>query len=376
METITRFLSDAYEFHFIGLGYKGPVITGKVTIYPNNLEGGDVYGAYHLKKRIAELNPDFVFLLNDVWMLANYGVICAEESKRIPFVAYAAIDGKIVEPFVCEGLTYLAKLVAYTTFARQELEQAFDCSNEYVESYRPVLEVIPHGVDTSVFFPIDQRVALKHKYFPILVNPETSFIILNANRPHSRKRIDLTIQGFAAFSRGKPDNVILYLHHAVMFEQEYQRLKEWITEAEITDRVVLSEPDLAYIDDAGMNEIYNACDVGLNTSMGEGWGMVSMEHAATCRTQIVPNHSACEEIWQGVGETVAISNSYVPEFSPLELSEVAVAEISAALEKLYTDRQLRENTASRCYSHVVSDQFQWDNISQQWDRVFTEVVER
>ncbi len=330
METITHSLADRYQFHFIGIGYKGPVIEGLVTIYPCNLQSGDVYGAYQLKQRIQELKPDLVFLLNDIWMLPNYGVVCQTEALTVPFVAYAAIDGKIVDPATVNGLSFLKKLVAYTDFSYRELNQAFKQSDQYTKI--PELAIIGHGVDTDHFYPLPNRIALKRKWFPQLSNPENAFVILNANRPQQRKRINLTLQAFAKFCQNKPANVILYLHHAVMNEDEKSQIEHWIKQAEITDRVILSDLAMNYIDDISMNEIYNACDVGINTSMGEGWGLVSMEHAATRRAQIVPQHSACEEIWQGIAECIAVNRRYVPRFSMLELAEVSVEATANGLE--------------------------------------------
>ena len=39
-----------------------------------------------------------------------------------------------------------------------------------------------------------------------------------------------------------------------------------------------------------LNLIYNACEVGINTSTGEGWGLVSFEHAQLAR------HKSCRAI--------------------------------------------------------------------------------
>ena len=40
--------------------------------------------------------------------------------------------------------------------------------------------------------------------------------MLNASRPDKRKRVDLTVAGFAEFAADKPPNVRLCLHHAIM----------------------------------------------------------------------------------------------------------------------------------------------------------------
>jgi hypothetical protein len=52
--------------------------------------------------------------------------------------------------------------------------------------------------------------------------------------------------------------------------------------------------------DEQLNFLYNACDVGINTTTGEGWGMPSFEHAATRAAQIVPHHTSLADLWKGV----------------------------------------------------------------------------
>ena len=72
--------------------------------------------------------------------------------------------------------------------------------------------------------------------------------------------------------------------------------------------------------------------------MGEGWGLVSVEHGATGAAQIVPRHSACEEIWEGAALMLDPIERLVPEaFSPLELAAVSAEQVAEALEMLYRD---------------------------------------
>ena len=129
------------------------------------------------------------------------------------------------------------------------------------------------------------------------------------------------------------------------------------------------------LDDHALNELYNACDVGINTSMGEGWGLVSMEHAATLRAQIVPQHSACQEIWQDKADCVPASETYVPRFSLLELAEVSVDAVVASLERLYQDHAYHDALATCAYQHVTGARYHWQNIAGQWDGIFNRVIE-
>ena len=90
------------------------------------------------------------------------------------------------------------------------------------------------------------------------------------------------------------------------------------------------------VSDAALNRIYNACEVGLNTSAGEGWGLVAFEHGATRAAQVVPRHSACEELWEGAASllpTTPLESSAEQCYTGSVTSAESVAE---ALERRYT----------------------------------------
>jgi D-inositol-3-phosphate glycosyltransferase len=275
--------------------------------------------------------------------------------------------------------------VVYTEFARKEFEGAFDRLREKRGGGKfPAVDVIPHGVDRKGFHPFAQllqtsfaspaRAEAKRKVFADLPDPENSFIVLNASRPDKRKRVDLTIEGFARFAAGKPANVRLCLHHAIMGEPEKEQTRSLVERFELKQRVVLNPLGHGIIDDDALNLLYNACDVGINTSMGEGWGLVSFEHGAAGAAQIVPAHSACAEIWSGRAEMIEPARSYIPEFSALELAEVSAAGVAAALDNLYHDPQRRQKLAQAAYQAAQNPEYSWDTIAERFDDLFAELA--
>src|SRR4030095_984294 len=152
-----------------------------------------------------------------------------------------------------------------------------------------------------------------------------------------RKRVDLTVRGFARFAAGKSANVRLCLHHAIMDEASDRQLRSWIHDCGLTDRVTLNPFGNRIVSDDELNLLYNACDVGINTAMGEGWGLVSCEHGAAGAAQIVPDHSACGELWRDKGELIPLERSYRPEFSVLEMGEGSGDGVRHSLENLYNN---------------------------------------
>ena len=105
--------------------------------------------------------------------------------------------------------------------------------------------------------------------------------------------------------------------------------------------------------------------VGLNTATGEGWGLVSFEHAATGAAQIVPRHSACAELWPGSAEFLSPQRSVQTGFSEGQaVSDCAVAE---ALERLYRDPDHRRRIALAGFRNATQQQYSWHALANRWD---------
>ena len=123
-----------------------------------------------------------------------------------------------------------------------------------------------------------------------------------------------------------------------------------------------------------LNTIYNAAAVGINTSIGEGWGLVSFEHAATGAAQIVPRHSACEELWQDAALMVDPVMSLTTEGMLTEGHYVSPEGVAAALQRLYEDRGLLHELSQAAYRNATRPEYRWSVIAGQWRRVFQTVL--
>ena len=189
-----------------------------------------------------------------------------------------------------------------------------------------------------------------------------------------RKRIDLTMQGFALFARDKPANVRLYLHMAT--EDSGWNVLLLAKRYGIFDRLIMTRADNVRptFDDAMMNLLYNACDVGLTTSTGEGWGMVAFEHGATRAAQVMPRHTSLAELWDGAAEFIEPVSIMTWPGNLTEGQVVSVEGVAAALQRVYGDRELCASLAGRALRNTRRDDFTWDRIAAQWRVLFDEVI--
>jgi len=371
-------LKDRYAFHHFAINYNGPPLDCGWKVYPNELPG-DIYGMEQLPQLIEKIRPALVLFVHDLCLYPIHKSGLVKRRGEFKVISYFPIDGVDANPAAIEQLDGLDRAVVFTEFARKEV--ALATSRFKNGSVRfPPLEVIPHGVDTNTFRPCPEdgvaddlrssRINARKALFPEQPELSDAFIVLNANRNQLRKRIDLTIEAFALFAANKPERVKLYLHMG-MEDQGYE-ISELLRRHNLEKRILLTttSPQMPHITDQRLNLIYNACDVGLNTSVGEGWGLVAFEHAATAAAQIMPRHSACAELWKDAALLVEpVKRSRHPmEF--VEHKIVSPIDVADALECVYLKPALLRKFSALAYERAVAPRFQWGDIAGRWDRLF------
>ncbi|HTC88250.1 MAG TPA: hypothetical protein VK686_08110 [Bryobacteraceae bacterium] len=95
-----------------------------------------------------------------------------------------------------------------------------------------------------------------------------------------------------------------------------------------------------------------------------------MEHGAAGAAQIVPNHSACSDLWNGRGELVPPARCYVQEFSVLEMGEVSPQGVAQALENLYRDPVRRLEFSKAAWRAAKNPAYSWDAIAGEFESLF------
>jgi glycosyltransferase involved in cell wall biosynthesis len=120
-----------------------------------------------------------------------------------------------------------------------------------------------------------------------------------------------------------------------------------------------------------MNLLYNACDVGINTSLGEGWGLCSVEQASLGVPQIVPNHSACAEIF-----TKSEAN-FIECSTELVMNNIMtvgkLADVNSAAYQIYlmSDDIYRSKKAAISFEKFNADCYSWEeDIADAWIAIF------
>ena len=368
LEALVPHLANDYRITWMGIGYRGPICEWApgVQLEPTNRAGGDMVGAYDVRLRWHELDPDLVFALNDLWYLEHYSRELTPLLDAVPMVGYLPLDGRIVQHEELHRLTGYCRLLTYTDTAARDLREALDDAGNPI----PV-GCLGHGVDTDRFRPNGgitaeprgerwqrQRMELAQRFFGL---DEPSFVVLNAARPDPRKRIDLTLEAFARFARDRDTSVRLCLHQAMRHPEHVDPLRAQARKLDIEARIIWYPRQPGPVSDVDLNRLYNACAIGINTAAGEGFGLVSFEHAATGAPQVLPDQPALRELWGGAAMRPGARPVRVP-FSPLEMVEVSVDDTAEALRCLHDAPDLYRHMARAALDRATAPELAWQRI--------------
>jgi D-inositol-3-phosphate glycosyltransferase len=377
LDSVIQRLCHKYDFHHFATNHRTERVEGRWPVY-GNADRFDPNGLDRLGELMQRIRPDVVLILNDLWFCCVHAHRMQSLPDRPMLVAYCPVDGILTRPELYSALGVFDQIVAYTQFGKEQLSR-IEYEGQPLSSHclTNSIEIIEHGVDSHVFFPLNPNNLMDRSEAKrlFLGDHEAGFVVLNACKHDARKRLDLTIEGFARFARNKPSEVKLYLHTGATFDGP--DLREMARVAGITDRLISTEgwlEDHPALDETQLNLLYNATDVGINTSGGEGWGLISFEHAATGAPQIVPAHSACEEIWGNVETMLPVRHEGEHVGLGMLRKFVAPDDIAAVLEKLYSDRQFREEQGQKAYQNARQPAYTWDRIATQWDALLDRML--
>ncbi len=221
------------------------------------------------------------------------------------------------------------------------------------------VKVLPLGVDPPKI--IKSEIAKNKLGFLT-----TDFIVLNMNRNSYRKQWCITIKAFITFlvNNDCNTNIKLFCGCLVNSPDGYDLLKLIETECvkrkletnKIINKHIFINEYAMTSSDEHINMIYNACDVGLNTCCGEGFGLTNLEHGVLGKPQIVSGVHALKET-MGYSNTCIIEPTLWTTVSELEShgGEIAHCDPNKFAESLNTIY----NGSRKCTIDI--NRYTWDN---------------
>lgn len=365
--SLIKYWQDEYDIVGMGVNYHGDPHEYNFPVFPA-FNGKSVYGENRVVDLLNSNDFDLVFILNDSWIVDRYLQHIKDNVKKaLPkIVVYFPVDSMQHNPDWYKNFDIVSQAVTYTRFGEWVVNDANPTLN---------LKVIPHGVDTGIFYKLaPTRLEVKNKFFEPYLDKigdlTNSFIVLNANRNQPRKKLDITMAGFAKFAKNKSKDVKLYMHCGIV--DSSINVDTLANRYGIAERLIVTsgKRGVQNVPDWRLNEIYNVCDVGINTGMGEGWGLPNVEHAVTGAVQLVPNHSACRELFTGNGLLMDTYGDFMFDNTLTVGRLVNSDEVAKKLEFLYRNPEEREKLANAGYEKFTSDEYSWKTIAETWKELF------
>lgn len=259
-----------------------------------------------------------VITLMDVWVLT------APTLNDLRIGAWCPVDHDPIPPRVLDFFKRSTAVpIAMSEFGQTKMREA---------GLDPLY--VPHGVDTTVFAPHDQREIRES-----IGIPADAFVVgMFANNKGTAPPRKAFPQAFEAFKRLRDKNpdAVLYLHTEKFGVHEGMNLVALAEFVGIPAEAIYWTPQFEMevgIPQPAMAMLYSAIDVLLSPSYGEGFGIPVIEAQACGRPVIVSDFSAQPELC-GAGWTIGGERWYDASQGAFFLCP-SIADITEALEDAY-----------------------------------------
>lgn len=242
-----------------------------IRVYPATTS----FGLGNVEKNFQDFGGDLYHTHFDTWM-----GVAAEKipSMGIPYTSYVIVDHDRVPKALLKQTSMAQEIFAMSEYAESKLD------DKVVNS-----TAIPHGVDHETFHPIPsdempttEIVVEDEDGNERAVDTEETFIVgIFAANHDNRKNIPEQMEAFESFDRRVDGETLLYMHMDQKSDTGFD-LHEVRSEVGIPSEKIVwrrNQGDQTMPDEE-MNLWYNVCDVTLNCSKGESWGLTVTEAMA------------------------------------------------------------------------------------------------
>lgn len=246
------------------------------------------FGFNKIHDYLEMVGPDVVMIYNDPLIIYRFIEAMKHDRKTSTYKLWIYVDQVyegIAAPLMQAIRDHADRIYCFTDIWKQKFLSYGDV---------PDVRVLEHAVDATTFTPLaeDARMALRKN----LGIPANGTVFLNVNRNSQRKRLDLTLAGFARLLKTHPTAYLIlatnvnpqggaYYDIPAIFQREAQ--KAGLDTLLLSHLILIDTSPPNVVGDEGINQLYNTADIGINTSDGEGFGLCQLEHMLTGAPQVV-----------------------------------------------------------------------------------------
>lgn len=382
-----RLVTDyGHDISCLAVNYLGDYWPTPMKLYrPNKLSGNDMFGLTRYVEMLAEVMPEVTVMLQDPYVILKHLLRNNRDpelmmARTAPILAYMPVDGTN-QPSTWQKLPEIVnKLPAVKGGKQPSLTPVV--MTEFGRTLYPEAPLVYHGVDTNTYHKVSaanpvytstgRRIASKADAKAVLGFSKDSFLVIRVDRNSHRKNYGDTWRALVPVMK-RHDDISAWMHCKA--EGDQLELPQILSrEPEIAQRFKFPGDLSTFVgwSESDLVTLYNAADLFVSTSWGEGFGLTLAE-AAACEVPIIAqNVSSIPEV-VGPGGILIDPERLIAVDSGEDQWLPSVGLFSEAIERLYADRKLRAELGAAGRSHVVAN-FNWDRAAQQFDRLISEVI--
>lgn len=344
----------------------------------------DFYCRIEFLNLLYQVDFDVLFCLNDVEVFNDMGEhlkkVKSEKLKNnkpnFKSIVYFPIDSEPRESDV-KIVSFFDEIITYTEYAKAVMKPLV--SNAEFKR----IKVIPHGCNTTDFYPFSDAEKLKTK--KEIFGSEDVYVFGSVNRNSTRKDLGTLILGFAMFKHTSQANSILYLHCNPKDPAgiDIYRLCDRVG-LEVGKDVIVPKDfsENKGFDISELNKIYNSFDCFITTTTSEGWGLTITEAMATKTLVICPKHTSITEMTDNGANTLNFMFSQQMVFvkdmekirhvsNPAEVSTLLGVAYGLKNEEQELKDQVKEKIEN-AYNKVVG--MKWSGIANKFKTIIDKLA--
>ena len=343
------------------MNYRGDYWPSKLKLYvPTMLDGRDIFGRTRIIEMLGKVEPDVVVMLNDANIILQLLYENTFDPEKFllqyrPVMTYIPVDGYNLPPAWPGILCQVSNVVTMSKFGQGQY---------------PGSQMVYHGVDTDEFWPVsktrpivtssNRRCTTKKECKEAFGYDRDCFLILRVDKNSGRKDWPATWKALVPVMR-RHHEVHAHFHTQVSEGQTGIVMNAMLSrEMDVKDRIHFPDFATSFIgwSQQDLNALYNAADLFVSTSRGEGFGLTLAE-AAACGVPIVAqNVSAIPEVVGPGGVLIEPERPItVPSGQDLWLANIQA--FTEEIEHLYQSSGARRDLGKAGREHVEKS-FNWD----------------
>jgi glycosyltransferase involved in cell wall biosynthesis len=380
VKEIKNNFGDEVLLDIVAINYFGEPFYDEYNNYiisaPLNDGNKDNFGRFFFLKALQDSDYDGLFICQDLGIIVPIIEVMEhikakkkeENRKSFKSIFYFPVDCALV-PQLTTKLEFFDLLVTYTEYGRNEVVKLRP-------DLKTKLKVVPHGNNSKDFYPLEAEEVkmFRDEYFG---NNSDKFIVTNINRNQPRKDIPTTIFAFMEAKKIWPYELpepFLYLHmhpkdplgwdlRGILIQTDLVEDKDY--------KLLPFKFEESMAETEVLNQIYNASDAFLTTTLGEGWGLTFSE-AAACKVPIVApyttsfmemsNYGKNGYMLYNITPTCNLDNVIREQCDPIEIAEVLL-EVAESRDSAEYKKKLEDN-----YNWVKK--LEWKEVCKSWVTYF------